>query len=176
MARREREVLDQDALPPIYLVARDGACKALNDAATRRALRGQVEELVRGAADRAQSMRGFASLDGVVDGQRWLAVAKPCELGTQVVLLPVVIEEDGARLAELTPGITSREREILAFTLRGESARQVSERLGISWHTVRTHLKNVYRTLGLKGRTQIDQLASEAMRPRLRTTFDDAPR
>jgi DNA-binding CsgD family transcriptional regulator len=173
MARRERG-LDQDALPPIIVVPLDGPCRAMNQAAASLVAPGPIERAARGAAQRAIACGGFASLDTQHDGRRWLAVAKPCGEGAQVLLLPIVIEDDGERLVELTPGITTREREILLLTLRGESARQVSERLGISWHTVRTHLKNVYRTLGLKGRAQIDRLASEALRPRLRTTLGDA--
>jgi len=43
--------------------------------------------------------------------------------------------------------LTSRERDVVRLLARGCSYSQIGERLGISLHTVTTHIKNTYRKL-----------------------------
>lgn len=51
-----------------------------------------------------------------------------------------------------TYDLTSRERQILAAMIEGESDAAVAERLQISHHTVRAHIKSLYRKLGVSSR------------------------
>jgi len=44
-------------------------------------------------------------------------------------------------------GLTDREKEILKFVVDGKSKKQIAENLFVSYHTVNTHLKNVYKKL-----------------------------
>lgn len=48
---------------------------------------------------------------------------------------------------DTTMRLTSREVEVLQLLARGCTYSQVSDRLGVSLHTVESHVKNVYRKL-----------------------------
>lgn len=50
------------------------------------------------------------------------------------------------RTARLTP----RESDVLRLIARGCTYAQVADQLGISLHTVTTHIKNTYRKLGVR--------------------------
>jgi DNA-binding NarL/FixJ family response regulator len=50
--------------------------------------------------------------------------------------------------------LTEREREVLRLLAAGLSNREIGERLFLSPETVKTHLGNIYRKLGVETRTQ----------------------
>ena len=58
------------------------------------------------------------------------------------------------RLASAT-GLTAREVEVCTSVLQGMSDREIALHFGISFTTVRTHLKHIYEKIGIKGRNQI---------------------
>jgi DNA-binding CsgD family transcriptional regulator len=49
-------------------------------------------------------------------------------------------------------GLSSREAEVTAVLLKGNSNRAISTNLKIKVDTVKTHLKNIYRKTGTPGR------------------------
>ncbi len=51
-------------------------------------------------------------------------------------------------------GLTPREREILALLAEGRRYREISERLGVSMETVRTHIRHIYEKLHVHSRTE----------------------
>jgi len=51
-------------------------------------------------------------------------------------------------------GISPREREVLALLLDGLPNKLIAQRLGISEKTVKTHLTNVFRQIGVTDRVQ----------------------
>lgn len=51
--------------------------------------------------------------------------------------------------------LTKREKEICAAILAGHSDKQIAENCGISFTTVRTHIKHVYEKFGISGRSQL---------------------
>jgi DNA-binding NarL/FixJ family response regulator len=51
--------------------------------------------------------------------------------------------------------LTSRERQIGKLAATGLRNREIADRLGISAGTVKVHLHNVYRKLGVRGRVQL---------------------
>lgn len=51
--------------------------------------------------------------------------------------------------------VSKREKEIIELLLEGRSNREIAEHLFISDNTVKTHVKNIYRKLGVKNRVQL---------------------
>jgi DNA-binding CsgD family transcriptional regulator len=51
--------------------------------------------------------------------------------------------------------LTAREKDICAAVLAGLSDQQIAAKYGISFTTVRSHLKHIYGKLGISGRTQL---------------------
>ena len=49
-------------------------------------------------------------------------------------------------------GLTPREREILQLMVDGLTLRQAAERIGVSFHTVDTHIRNIYAKLHVRTR------------------------
>jgi DNA-binding CsgD family transcriptional regulator len=54
--------------------------------------------------------------------------------------------------------ITTRQRQLLALVADGYSNVQVARTLGISGHTVRTHLQQIYARLGVTSRSEATAL------------------
>lgn len=50
--------------------------------------------------------------------------------------------------------LSTREYEILRLIAAGKSNAQVAQELGISAHTVKNHLSNIFEKLGARSRTQ----------------------
>lgn len=55
--------------------------------------------------------------------------------------------------------LTPREQEIVRFVAKGETNRQIAERLIISENTVKNHLKNILEKLSLDNRVQLTSFA-----------------
>ncbi len=64
-------------------------------------------------------------------------------------------------LPEMEAAITRREREMLYYLAKGESNQEIATRLCISLATVKKHLANLYRKLGVTSRRQAVQHARE---------------
>ena len=60
--------------------------------------------------------------------------------------------------------LSSREKEILELMLDGRSNKEIKELLFISIHTVRNHIYNIYRKLGVRSRGQLIRLIMEAQK------------
>jgi DNA-binding CsgD family transcriptional regulator len=78
----------------------------------------------------------------------------------------VVARAPGSRLPAQVPagafeeqGLTGREAEVLVLVARGRSNRDAGAILGISNRTVQKHLENVYRKLGVSGRSAAAEVA-----------------
>lgn len=67
-----------------------------------------------------------------------------------------------ARTCLLTPS----ERDVLELLARGRSARYVADELGVSFNTVRTHIRHVYEKLGIHSRQDLIDLVEIAQTPR----------
>ncbi len=52
-------------------------------------------------------------------------------------------------------GVTAREAEIIRLLLEGKDNRRITEELFISDHTVKNHIHNIYRKLGIRNRIQL---------------------
>jgi DNA-binding CsgD family transcriptional regulator len=67
------------------------------------------------------------------------------------------MSNDGSRLdsLQLSHGLSARELEILKLVLDGKSYRQMEDLLFISIHTVKSHVYNLYRKLGVSNHRQL---------------------
>lgn len=65
--------------------------------------------------------------------------------------------DDGSDL----PVLTRRQREVLARVYTGESNKQIAKALDMSDNTVRVHLYDIFKILGVKTRTQAAMLAKD---------------
>lgn len=70
--------------------------------------------------------------------------------GTDVV--GALVDHDRRQSSQ--PTLTARELDVLRLLVAGNSNREIGEQLYLSPDTVKTHLGNVYRKLGVEGRTQ----------------------
>ena len=50
--------------------------------------------------------------------------------------------------------LTRRERELLDLLAKGHRYKEIAETLGISFDTVRAHLRNIYDKLQVRSRTE----------------------
>ena len=58
------------------------------------------------------------------------------------------------RLGPVNGGLSARECEVLRLVAEGLSAPQIAERLVLSSHTVKTHVRNIYDKLGVTDRAE----------------------
>jgi DNA-binding CsgD family transcriptional regulator len=95
--------------------------------------------------------------------------------GKQLVVR-LIVEQAGERylllLEEQTPsllnslemlGLSDRETEILAWLIQGRDNQAIAIQLNISINTVRKHLENIYRKLGVKSRMEASARALEKL-------------
>lgn len=62
---------------------------------------------------------------------------------------------------DLLESLTPRERMILGLLGEGLVTAEISRRLGVSLHTVRTHMQNLYAKLGCHSRLDVVRFAAE---------------
>jgi DNA-binding CsgD family transcriptional regulator len=53
------------------------------------------------------------------------------------------------------PALTGRQKEIVQLAVRGYSAKEIARSLMVSQHTVRTHLKNIFRKWGVHSKAEL---------------------
>lgn len=106
--------------------------------------------LVGGQANAAATMvPADADADAIVE-----ALATPPPEGTE----PQATRPDS--LAELL-SLTSRERLVLKLLAEGMAGPDIARQLGVSQHTVRTHMQNLYAKLDAHSRLDVLRFASE---------------
>jgi DNA-binding NarL/FixJ family response regulator len=87
-------------------------------------------------------------------GERWVETRS-----VQAALEGVLQREAGIR--EATALLTGREIELIRMVAEGLRNREIAERLHISEGTVKSHLYNVYKKLGLENRVAVRRYAEE---------------
>jgi DNA-binding NarL/FixJ family response regulator len=93
---------------------------------------------------------------------------RDCARGGRMTVRPRAVRPSGSRTELGWPlsELTSREMEILNFVAAGQQSDEVAEALGISRHTVRTHLQNIMAKFGVRSRTEMVSVACRAgLRP-----------
>lgn len=59
-----------------------------------------------------------------------------------------------------TDRLTKRQSEVAYLAARSLSDREIAERLGVSRHTVHTHLRNIFARLQISSREELTELLS----------------
>lgn len=58
-------------------------------------------------------------------------------------------------------GLTQRQRVVMRLLVDGRGMREIADELGVSEHTVRTHMQNLYARLGCHSRLELVRFATE---------------
>ncbi|GAA3141149.1 hypothetical protein GCM10020255_017780 [Rhodococcus baikonurensis] len=74
-------------------------------------------------------------------------------------LLRTILEKRSRLSAQLTGVLTERENEILTFLRTTMTADEIAAHLGIAYPTVKTHIRSIYRKLGVTKRRAAVQAA-----------------
>jgi DNA-binding NarL/FixJ family response regulator len=61
---------------------------------------------------------------------------------------------DRAQIDEVDYQLSAREREVLELLARGYLTKQISDRLGIRFDTVRTYIRRIYEKMQVHSRSQ----------------------
>jgi DNA-binding CsgD family transcriptional regulator len=70
---------------------------------------------------------------------------------------PLPVPCDVIRQTDAAPGpsLTEREREVLHYLVKGFTGPEIGRFLGISGHTVASHVKSIYRKLEVRSRGEV---------------------
>jgi DNA-binding NarL/FixJ family response regulator len=98
------------------------------------------------------------TIRSVADGVRVLPPPMTGTLFAQIAEMAVQRDGDAA-LDEVR--MTQREREVIALIALGMSNKEISQRLNIATHTVKSHVRNVMEKLALHTRLQIAAYAHQ---------------
>lgn len=124
-----------------------------------------IEMTGEGAEDRRNVLVSLS--DGSVMACELVAIRDGGKLEGVVALLQPVAATAGARLPLLAAAyhLTPREQELLQILASGLSTAAAARELGISPHTVKDHLKNLYRKTGTRSRSELLGLLSGPFHP-----------
>lgn len=121
---------------------------------------GQEQDVHSALLTMAALLRGpgdVTSLRARTADGRWVTLHASRAWGSDdaVVIVEPAGPADVADLLARAHGLSPREREVALGLARGESTATLAQRLGVSPHTVRDHLKNVFRKTGTTSRTEL---------------------
>ena len=86
-----------------------------------------------------------------------------------------ILDSDEWLVVRRELGLSSREREIVELLMFDVKESAIGARLGISPHTVHTHLERLYHKLGVRGRLQVVVRVLGACLTRLRHDAGTTP-
>ena len=76
------------------------------------------------------------------------------------------------RLTAFAGLLTKREKQILQLTATGATNTEIAEALNVSMHTVKTHIYNLFKKIGVSNRIQAVNWAQENMDELLQETAE----
>ena len=95
-----------------------------------------------------------SSTEQIVEAVRQVrAGAAPINATIARKLLTLFTRLAAPRSAAEEYGLTAREREILQLLVEGMTIAQIAERLVVSYHTIDTHIRNIYAKLHVRNRS-----------------------
>lgn len=118
-----------------------------------------LEDLLAQAGPRGAEIRSAEeslTVDGTVVRVRARCLADQDDPSVTVSLLQLDDEGEAATLPpDVAAGLTSREREVVRLVVTGLHDHEIAQRLLLSPHTVKDHVKQIYRKLGLDSRVAL---------------------
>lgn len=147
----------------LYALALEGsgqqtqAFEALTQALRFASHEGWRSSFLEEGASMAGLLRRWALSFQAQVGTLGIASGFTCDLWARFNRWGVALFEPGSHGAQQT--LTEREQQILALLTQGRQVREIAQCLGLSEHTVKTHLRNLYRKLGANGRAQATAIA-----------------
>jgi DNA-binding CsgD family transcriptional regulator/GAF domain-containing protein len=96
------------------------------------------------------------------DGTRTMLRCRSAPLADEsdVIVSVLTLAEGGEGLPRVVEaGLTPRQREVARLTVLGLRDSEIAERLMLSPHTVKHHLKSIYSKLGVRSRVELANLA-----------------
>jgi DNA-binding NarL/FixJ family response regulator len=118
-------------------------------AAVRLGARGYVLKSV-GASALAQAIRGTGSGGSVIDP---IAARRLLDYVASQPFLPALRHDVLGRAAVSLRSLSARETQVLHCLAQGLSNKEIAATLGLSVGTVKTHLRHIFRKLGVSDRT-----------------------
>ena len=126
--------------------------------------------LVERSGDEVGTQPTLASIIKVKNGEEFAVelVQIPCTGcglgGVVMVVLRVMVPERETRIEAFAAEhrLSPREREVALLVIQGLTTPAMAESLGISPHTVRDHLKHLYRKTETRSRAELVSLVSGA--------------
>jgi DNA-binding CsgD family transcriptional regulator len=87
------------------------------------------------------------------DGSRLMIDVSPLENGQRVV----TVRAPGLALSAIAQhyGLSTRERRVVEYVIRGHSNHVIAAQMHVSTETVKKHLTNIFAKLGVQSRTQL---------------------
>jgi DNA-binding CsgD family transcriptional regulator/GAF domain-containing protein len=145
-----------DAVPVALAVTRAGARPRLNAAGRKLLGAGEegeaaVYELLSRPQDEATFTRELTVPGADGETRRLRGFTRPMS-GEADAWITTIEPLDAAPADANLPGLTPRERQVAALVADDLSDAEIAGAIGISPHTVRQHLKGVYRKLGVRSR------------------------
>ncbi len=127
-----------------------------------------AEDLVRSTENVGAWEGRLALSDGTVLGCEMIRLSpEPNRAGAGPAVLARLRRSSGSPDLQVdafaaTRGLTRREAEVLRLLVNGVSVAEAATRLGISHHTVRDHVKRLYRKTGASSRNELLRLMASA--------------
>lgn len=113
----------------------------------RRIEKEAVDRGVRGIFYEHDPLERFPKgVQAILNGELWFTR----ETLSKCLSKPGTLTKSG----ESKPALTSRERNILIRIASGAANKEIAEEFGISLHTVKTHIYNIYRKINVPNRLQ----------------------
>jgi DNA-binding NarL/FixJ family response regulator len=118
-----------------------------------------IEAIVLGAYGLILKQSGsqllFKAIRAVAAGQLWI----DRESVTEAVALTRKLAAEGARGVPHSLGLTPRERQVVGAVAAGQTNKEIAKEFGISEHTVKHHLTNIFDKVGVSTRLELGLFA-----------------
>jgi DNA-binding NarL/FixJ family response regulator len=88
------------------------------------------------------------------------SIAEDLDTLAQIARVPPAPQVPAMADAEVLPGLTAREREVLDLVVAGATYAEIADRLVISEKTVSSHVSNLLRKSGTTSRVELSRLVT----------------